>query len=193
MVTARDGELEARRRRALDRHLVRCGACRAEQVSIEGVLRLMDQLPTEVEVPAGLQQRVLRQVRILADEDGAQARWWSLSTGLRTLAPAFAASAVVVLAILGLRGDQPSLAPAIPDQRAAAPAPAAEAVRPLATAKPHKTRIPDEPPAELASRPDLFVDLPILDNLEKMEHFDAIAGMEDADPTGADTPEPSSG
>jgi hypothetical protein len=53
--------------------------------------------------------------------------------------------------------------------------------------------VPEEPPAELASRPDLFVDLPILDNLEKMEHFDAIATMEDADPTGSDTPEPSNG
>jgi hypothetical protein len=34
---------------------------------------------------------------------------------------------------------------------------------------------PSEPPAELAAAPDLFVDLPILRNMEKLEHFEAIS------------------
>jgi hypothetical protein len=49
-------------------------------------------------------------------------------------------------------------------QRPAAPQPAARKRRTL----------PDDPPAELAARPDLFVNLPMLRNLDKLQHFDAI-------------------
>ena len=34
--------------------------------------------------------------------------------------------------------------------------------------------VPSEPPPDLAARPDLFVDLPMLRNLERLEHFEAI-------------------
>jgi hypothetical protein len=34
--------------------------------------------------------------------------------------------------------------------------------------------VPSQPPPELAARPDLFVDLPMLRNLERLEHFEAI-------------------
>ena len=34
--------------------------------------------------------------------------------------------------------------------------------------------IPAEPPPELAAAPELFMELPILRNLEKLEHFEAI-------------------
>ena len=34
--------------------------------------------------------------------------------------------------------------------------------------------VPSEPPPDLAARPDLFVDLPMLRNLDRLEHFEAI-------------------
>ena len=34
--------------------------------------------------------------------------------------------------------------------------------------------MPSEPPPDLAARPDLFVDLPMLRNLDRLEHFEAI-------------------
>jgi hypothetical protein len=74
----------------------------------------------------------------------------------------------------------------VPQRRAQAPA--AERVQ---TAR-RKVKVPDEPPAELASRPDLFVDLSLLAELEKIEHFDSIAGME-SDPTAPEGTEPSNG
>jgi hypothetical protein len=52
-------------------------------------------------------------------------------------------------------------------------------VEPRAVARRAKERVPDEPPAELASRPELFVDLPMLRDMDKLQHFDSIATMED--------------
>jgi len=34
--------------------------------------------------------------------------------------------------------------------------------------------VPAEPPPELAAAPELFVDLPLLRNMEKLEHFETI-------------------
>jgi hypothetical protein len=71
-----------------------------------------------------------------------------------------------------------------------APAPAlakGEAEAPV-VARRAKSRAPVDPPAELASRPDLFMDLPMLRELDKMQHFDTIATMEDGD--GGEAPSP---
>jgi anti-sigma factor RsiW len=184
IIAARDGELGARRRRALDRHLARCGSCRAEQVAIDGVLAALDRLPEDADVPARLEQDVMRRVRILATDEprGASAwRWW------RGLAPALAAGTVAAGAILGLRtmtdrdATVRTVVPGVIATRSEAPAVARRA----------KSRVPDEPPAELASRPELFVDLPILRDLDKLQHFDSIATMDD-DPTDTEPP-PSNG
>ena len=34
--------------------------------------------------------------------------------------------------------------------------------------------MPSQPPPELAARPDLFVNLPVLRNMEKLQHYEAI-------------------
>src|SRR4029079_12339883 len=92
IVAARDGELTERHRRTLDRHLAECGACRAEQVSLEGVLAALDALEAAREVPARLEADVFRQVRGLA-ADGAGAIAWTLPQWLRRGVPAIAATA----------------------------------------------------------------------------------------------------
>ena len=185
MVASSDGELAARKQRALDRHLAECPACRAEQVAAEGVLAALATLDHEADVPARLEQQVLREVRRIADEEPARTRLWSRIWGL---APSVAAGAVAVLAVIALREMGPSTTTApTPSER-----------RTVATAGPEKrpqvarrAHIPAEPPGELASHPELFVDLPMLRHLEKLEHFDAIATMEGDAPR--DEPSPSNG
>jgi len=197
IVAARDGELTERQRRALDRHLAECGACRAERVSLEGVLSALDALEPAREVPARLEADVFRQVRALA-ADGAGAPAWTLPQWLRLGVPAIAATAVVALAVVGVRSSEVAVPPARtkvavaerPHAATPAAAPAvakAEAEAPV-VARRAKSRAPVDPPAELASRPDLFVDLPMLREFDKMQHFDSIATMEDAD--GGEAPSP---
>src|SRR5689334_13631966 len=180
LIAARDGELGAHRRRALDRHLARCGGCRAEQVAIDGVLAVLDRLPTDAEVPARLEQNVMRRVRALADE--SETRRATVSRWLRVLAPPLAAGVVAAATMLTFRG-------AIEPTSSAPPSAVARAPRrePAVVARRPKTAVPDVPPAELASRPDLFVDMPILRDMDKLQHFDSIAAMDD-DPTDAVTP-----
>ena len=195
IVAARDGELGARQRRALDRHLGQCAQCRTERVSIEGVLAALDDLAAPPDVPARLEADVLRQVRGLAAERGADAAF-GVGPWFRRLAPALTATAVVALAVIGMRSGD--VTPPRPVACAAAAPPIAKAAPPAAertaVARRPKVRAPVEPPAELASRPDLFVDLPILRDLDKLQHFDAIATMEEGDPTAPDdAPEPSNG
>ena len=179
IVAARDGELDARRRRALDRHLGQCQRCRAERVSIEGVLAALDGLTMTADVPARLEADVLRQVRGLAAD--AEAERSALRPWLRRIAPVLGATAVVALALVGVRSGDGPLPPAAPrpalGPRAEAPAVAAREKRVVA----RRAKAPVDPPAELASRPDLFVDLPMLREMDKLQHFDAIAGMDDGD------------
>ena len=196
IVAARDGELDERERRALERHLAECGACRAEQVSLEGVLAALDALEPGREVPARLEADVFRQVRGLAAEGAGGG--WELPQWLRRGVPAIAATAVVAIAVVGMRPSRVGM----PEARtpvtvaarpratapAAAPAEIAKAEEAPAAARRVKSRAPMDPPAELASRPDLFVDLPMLRELDKMQHFDSIATMEDSD--GGEAPSP---
>src|SRR5689334_17416801 len=101
---------------------------------------------------------------------------------LRRGVPAIAATAVVALAVVGVRSSEVT-APAAPTkvvvaERARVAPPAAPPVVAKAetgapvVARRAKSRVPVDPPAELASRPDLFVDLPMLRELDKMQHFD---------------------
>jgi len=153
-------------------------------VALEGVLGALDALPLDAPVPARLEQDVLRRVRILAEDEPAGepalvGRW------LRAFAPAVAATAVVGIAVVGLRSGPVTTTGTT--GALVTPAPATEA-RP-ALVRRAKTRVPAEPPAALASRPDLFVDLPMLRELDKLQHFDSIATMDD----DAEAPSPSSG
>src|SRR5262249_50000097 len=169
IIAARDGELGARRRRALDRHLARCGTCRAEQVAIDDVLAALARLPDAIDVPARLEPDVLRRIRALAadpDARGATASRW-----LRVLTPALAAGVVAAGAVLGLR----TVTEQAPTVRTTPPVVVATRESTPPPARRAKTRVPDQPPAELASHPELFVDLPMLRNMDKLQHFDTIA------------------
>ena len=188
MIAASDGELSPRERRALDRHLARCAACRAERVSTEGALAALRALPLEGAVPSALEARVLRAVAQIRAEEAGHGVWARLRDSIGGLAPMLAASAVAVLALVSVRTVD--VGPIVPGAARTSDRSGARsaAERPLVAR--HAKTVPIDPPAALAARPDLFVDLPMLRNLEKLQHFDAIATMDD-DPS--DGPPPSNG
>ena len=189
---AADGEVGGRRRRALDRHLAGCAACGREWTSTEKMRAALASLPTEAPIPAHLWQTTLRRVRLAAaeveEETGASAAWWG-----RGLLPALAVAAVVAIVVQQRAGVSP-VPPAVPGGRTAAGAPRAapEQVaralkRPEQVARTPKALVseaPATPPPALAAAPELFMDLPILRHLQKLEHFEAIqtTTLDDAPP-----------
>ena len=190
MTAAVDGELSPRRRRALDGHLAACAACRRELAVTERMLTALEGLPMEAAVSARLEQATLRRVRLAAADEAERA---PASRGARWLPlPAFAlaTAAVLVLAIGIVRR-----AGEVPGAPAVRPAPKGDA-RDVAPAPPPRRVVkgppPAEPPAKLAEAPDLFVDMPIIRNLDKMTHFEAIQTTtlddEPATPDGQEPP-----
>src|SRR5262245_54730874 len=182
LAAAIDGEVRPRRRRALDRHLAACAACRREMATTATILDALGGLAMAAPVPARLEQDTLRRVRLAAEEPEASRRWWA-----RLPVPALAFATAALLAVVIVRGRDVPLAPpatpaakAVPGARRPAAEPMARtAARPVqAVARAQPQPIVSEPPAELppalAAAPDLFMNLPILRHLEKLEHFDAI-------------------
>jgi hypothetical protein len=180
------GELAPGRVERLGRHVERCEGCRHERVAYAALDRALGVLPMTAAMPARLEQDTLRRVRLAASEDEPRdtrrvGRW------LIATAPAVAAAAALVLT---LRADAPpedvrrGRAPTAKADDTTAPASpplaqlAQRGARPVPPPAPRRRRIepvvPSDPPPELAARPDLFVNLPLLRNLEKLQHFDAI-------------------
>jgi hypothetical protein len=179
------GELPPRRVEQLARHVERCEDCRREQVAYAALDRALGLLPTAAELPPRFEQDTLRRVRVAADdadprEPGRIGRWVLLG------APALAATAALGLALHGgappdtgrvpttakAGGNTPAKPAAVELAQGEAPTPAT----PQAGARPRRIvqAVPGDPPPELAARADLFVDLPMLRNLDKLQHYEAI-------------------
>ena len=175
-VAAADAQLSPRRQQALDRHLEGCEACRQEQVEIERVLRAVDHFAqaTPTAVPPRLERAVLSQVRARAQEATAADR---RAAWPRRMVPAVA-SGVVGVAALWLVGSDAGRSGTEP------PNAQPPARRPDRVAR-SKPSVPPTPPPALLSDPELFVDLTLLRNLDKLQHFDAIATV---DPSPEDPP-----
>jgi hypothetical protein len=167
------GELSSGRAGRLAQHVERCEGCRRERAAYAALDGMLGTLMLDGPLPPRLEQDTLRRIRLAASEDDAAERlgaWRWLRFG----APAVAGAAVLLLA---MRGVQPSAEPvtkplaAYGASRQAAPAPAA--ARP-ATRRRAVASVPRQPPPELAARPDLFVNLPVLRNMDKLQHYEAI-------------------
>jgi anti-sigma factor RsiW len=187
MTATVDGELSPRQRGAFEAHLASCAACRDELTATERMLAALEALPMETEVPVLLEQETLRRVRIEAAEEAerrAANRWW---TRLRVPAVAVTALAALVLVIVGhdegrrkaevARTPAAAAKPAAEDLARARPTKAEERVAAASAPAPvaqKPKKAPSGPPPELAARPDLFMELPILRNMEKLEHFEQI-------------------
>ncbi|TMA55416.1 MAG: zf-HC2 domain-containing protein [Deltaproteobacteria bacterium] len=181
MVATVDGELAPRRRRMLEGHVASCPECRRDLAGTGAVLERVAGLGMECEVPSRLEQATLRRIRLLAaaEEERSAARgWWTV---FRAPALALATAAVAIAAVVLTRGAGDRLPVAsrvVGQRRVAAEALARERSRMVASREGGAVRvaknIPAEPPPELAAAPELFMELPILRNLEKLEHFEAI-------------------
>jgi anti-sigma factor RsiW len=185
MTMALAGELSGRRSQRLTKHIDGCAGCRREWEAYTALDRVLGSLPLEAALPPRLEQVTLRNARLAEAEATKSRRWW-----IGVAIPALAATAVVVVAArLSLQDTEltPAPAPAAPAravtppphrapprvaERTPAPAPSP------APASPQHRRVargvPSQPPPELAARPDLFVNLPLLRNLDKVQHYDAI-------------------
>ena len=176
MVTAADGELEPRGRHALERHVTDCPACRDELARTERLLGALARLPMEAPVRDGLEQATIRRVRRLAAEEseGAGPRWWHRWLSL----PVFAVASVAALVLAIGLATQTSDLPVPPVGGHAVPKTSVRIAR-------REVRRSEPPPA-LAQAPDLYMSLPILKNLEKLELFEAIqtTTLDDETPSG---------
>ena len=183
LTAAVDGELSPGRGAALARHLAGCPVCRTEQAATQTVLDALDALPMAAAVPAALEQATLRRVRVLAaDEAGRRAAsGWRAWLPLPAIALAVTAVLVLAIAITRTADDR------IPTSGAPAPTRVARAHPAPARANP---AAPTEPPPALAAAPQLFVDLPMLRNLDKVKHFEAIqtTTLDDETPSGEEAP-----
>lgn len=182
-MTARmDGELSAWRSSRLDRHLASCATCGAEADSTSRLFEALAMLPASAPVGDRLTQDTMRAVRAVADEERAcrtQQAWWQR---LQLLVPMVSAAAVLALAVRTVEG--PIAPPTKPEAQVANSGQAGRASardarrRPSGTtavASVRRSPLPqNQPPAELAAAPDLFVELPILLQLEKLQHFESI-------------------
>jgi hypothetical protein len=171
------GELTPGRIGRLERHVERCEGCRREQVAYAALERALGLLPLAATVSPRLEQDTLRRIRVAAAAPPAPRRGW-----LRIAVPALAGVAAIAVALR--LTPSPSRPAAMEAERLAnlvAPkrteVPAIKRDAPPAPSAPRRRReptVPSEPPAELAARPDLFVNLPLLRNMEKLTHYDAI-------------------
>ncbi len=175
------GELSSRRLTRLERHLERCEGCRREQAAYAALDRALGLLPMTAALSPRLEQDTLRRVRVAAggSEPRRGRRWVFVA------APALAAAGALVIA---LQAGAPPDMPAAP--AAKTPPPPAPRVNALAQVTrrapapppspaphapaPRRRTVPSDPPPELAARPDLFINLPMLRNLDKLQHYDAI-------------------
>jgi predicted anti-sigma-YlaC factor YlaD len=184
IVAAVDGEITPERRRDLDEHVAGCTDCRTELHATQALFGVLEGMPQEAEVPALVEAATIRRMRIAAAEEreGKGRRWGWLST------PVLAAAGVVALALaINLRpgGEPGPVRPApAPDSHArqvarlSEPMPEAAPQREAAAVATAEVAPPTEPPPDLAAAPELFMNLPIIRNMEKLEHFEAITMVE---------------
>ena len=180
------GDASPRGRRALERHLAGCAACREDRAATAALYRALEAMPAEASVSDALEQATLRRVRMLDATDAARGRveWWRSWFALPAVA--LATAAVAVLAIGIVRTVTPPGEDATPRIASVRRSPE-RAPRPMRSAPSRAVPEPPvEPPPELAAAPDLFVDMPILRNMEKLQHFEAIrtTTVDDETPNG---------
>lgn len=194
LVPYADGTLEGRRRSSLRRHLDGCGECGAEASVVERLLALLD-AGVDPEMPPELEVAVMRRVRAIAEEQ-AQRRgvFWPAS-----FAAGLCAAGLAAYLVLGGGGatdpefSTTEVARGVKDPGGAASAtePGGQtSTRPEVAAAEVEALPPEipaaeaeggsgvlahgSPPEDLRDALDLFVDYPIIRDLDKIERYDAI-------------------
>jgi hypothetical protein len=192
MISAMDEPITDAQRRELAAHVRGCERCEREQRQLERLTAALDRLGDEVAVPPGLEGEVLRRIREPAEAGPSLIERLRAWMSPPALAAACAAGLILVLT-LAERATPPVVAPrpvarapvepgmaptvtarATPAARGGAGTDDGEAVV-MASASDRWTSPDGPPPAELEGALPLLLDLPILRNMEKLEHYDNIA------------------
>ena len=177
LLAARDGELAPAEREALGAHLSGCEGCRALAGETARLHRALAAMQQRAEVPPGLAEATLRRVRAeVVDERAPRGAWWWMA------APLAAGLAGVVMwhawpAAVVPPQQQAAMSPKEP--AATAPKQVASKAAPAATAG--EAADAAEPPPQIAQSLDLYLDMPILENMEKLQNYDAIRTVDVTD------------
>ncbi len=192
LVAFLDGELDDAERRPIASHVSTCLGCRREMERLGTVRGWVADLP-RIEPSAGLADEFWRRVEheraATESHPGASPLWWWVT-------PALAAAAALVLAFQFFTSGPtpvakaPSAERAVAGARPGAPAPAVAARRaaPEAAAPmvaDADTLRPEDLPPELLEHPELFLRLPVVRRLDKLEHFEEVRQHPGEDGEGA--------
>jgi hypothetical protein len=166
-------------------HVESCESCRRTQRETARLFAALQSLPPEAPVHAGIEARTMRQVHDVLDTERRRRPWRRLAQWLP--APAMAALAVAVVVSWWPAGPDVTAPTTVASTETSGPAPAAPGTRLARSdgpndgasdgrrpAGPAAERVRAEPPPELAGAVEMFLELPILENMEKLENFEVI-------------------
>ena len=171
LLAARDGELAPVVREALDAHLSACEACRALAGETARLHRALAAMPQRADVPPGLAEATLRRVHAeMADDAAPRGAWWWMA------APLAAGLAGVVMWHTWPTPIAPPQQEPTASQKVEPAVIAPKQVASKAAAEPAASGATDaaELPPQVAQSLDLYLDMPILENMEKLQNYDAI-------------------
>ncbi len=176
-----DGEQPEAERVRIEAHLRTCLSCRREADGIAKVNALLRGLP-QVEPAADLGERMRQRLEVDGRDEQPRRTWRPALWGLPALAAA-AVAALVLYSTLFEAGTNRSAGAGAGRTtrlaRAGAPSPAAErVVAPVAEGPEHATIVagdaPEDVPRDLIEHPELFLRLPVVRRLDKLEHFEEV-------------------
>jgi len=204
-----DGKLTGGRHAAVAAHLRSCRACSAAAQGLRELHAVLDRQP-EVSVPLEFEAKVFRRIRSTEPEPSTRTAWrWLVPIA----AGAFAVG--LALVYVGREVPGPGARFGEPDAGGPAHSPVAptpvgeplvargsgqaaspveyERAEALGRGAAPQTRlleeasggIPKDVPSELFSAPGLFVDFPIIWELEKFEHYETIWTLSNRGPASA--------
>lgn len=191
LVAFLDGELADDERRPVAAHVSTCLTCRREMERLGATQRLIATLP-RVEPSATFAADFWRRLEADADAPASNVR---RLRPFRWAVPALAAAAALVL-VLQQSLTPPTTAPPAtePAERiAAAPAPAARKAEPAKVAAEPKAATeaqqladveglrPEDLPPALLEHPELFLRLPVVRRLDKLEYLGSEDGRQGSD------------
>jgi anti-sigma factor RsiW len=169
MLAVLDGEAAAVERYNLEEHLRGCATCRAEATELRRLHEALAALPQASTVPVGLESASMRGVRAARATEKDDRSWVSALGGWWWSAVPLAATLALVVSsrlLVGPDAEQP-VEVALTTSSAVSDKPSA----PVAKAASEATVIPPTPVAET---PVLFLDMPLLENMEKLQNFETI-------------------
>jgi len=170
----------------LEAHVRECADCRQEHHRTRRLTEALARLPGDASVGAHLEAATMRQVHGVLDTQRRRRPWTQLARWLP--APALATLAATLMVVwwrpsapevpsLGIDGSIARLeSPTqVPPEPPVTPTDANPAVR----------RDHAEPPAELAAALEMFLEMPILENMEKLQNYEIIKTTDLGEALGA--------